>query len=250
MAYGLNFTNDTTGELILSDQAPLYRYIGRAGLVGITQSINMGGGFHDAGQSTYQIYSEYSIAAVVALQAGYVSRMRSFDRSGNTWTINVSHCLPSGSNSDAFPTQIEAEVHVFAAPAPYAIGAYGAAIYDNNQNVIGDLSQIPLTFLRRVYIADGVSWSSVGSGVKPGILGFGKTKRRDGIGSRGSGREAEYDNCWELSADGTLFRPAMTITASTRLVGDDAKYPPKDWPRPTSITYAPARGILLNLTGL
>jgi hypothetical protein len=170
MSYGIELTNEN-GELTMSSDGFLYGYIGKATAQVVSQpGTNTVGS--NAGSVAYTI--DWAGDIIVALGVPGISTwgvsLSSMTRSGNTWTIVVLSSMSSATNSIGFPVQAAGDVYVWGRPT--VASGYGVAIYDANENLVGDLSRRPLLFNDIVQpTTAAVDEFSIGSYVKPAVVG-------------------------------------------------------------------------------
>ena len=236
--FGLQFFNENTGELILSDNGIVYSYIGQATNTALTQGVKTGSN-RSSGFSTYQINYDGDIIVILPLKAGLRTATRLISRSGNTHTIRVSNSVPDANSANTgYGEQFITEVYVFGMPNVVSGGTYGAALYNDNGTLIADLTRYPMTFRMRLYSPDGQSPITLPAGLtKPAFLGMPNSTKELTMAAR----EYDYSNCWEVSADGTQVYPAFYHDSDVVFETN---------PRPERIIYRPAVGLLLDLANI
>jgi hypothetical protein len=177
MAFGLQIVNPS-GELVLSSDAYLPVYLGRATLVSTTQPTSSGGstGIGSGGISTFTFSYSGQIIPVLQLPPGALGGIYKCSQAGSTWTILASF-TDGAQISDAglasFSMYLQAPPTVFVFGFVNSLGgSFGAAIYNAAGQLTGDLTRRPLIVRQHASLAAGAtSFSLVGGIVSPGIIG-------------------------------------------------------------------------------
>lgn len=183
MSYGITLYNDAN-QLTLSDQGITFGYIGKATFNYITQpTIAPFPGTPtrldlNAGLSSYSITWAAEILPVVPIKSNGGTRVHSYTRSGDTWTILV-HKASGTYDSNGLSIEEPTEVYVFGYPISRQ-SDWGIAIYNDSGILTSDLSRRPLTFNifaklgDHYYNGEGLNYTdniNITGIVKPGILG-------------------------------------------------------------------------------
>lgn len=232
--FGLQITNEGTGELVLSDNALVYAYLGKAVNSALVQSSQNGAEIR-AGYSEYQIDYDGDIVVVLGLSPGMRTGYTYKQRSGNTHTIRIKHSAPDPTSS-SFADQQVGNVYVFVKPISVS-NTYGMAMYDDSGALVADLSRYPMTFRKYLQAPSGTEATAVPADVSvPAFIGMPQSVKVVTVGAR----DMSSSPCWELNSAGTSVTPAFQNDSSITHEGA---------PSPVSI-LRPAYGLLLDLVNL
>lgn len=232
--FGLQIINDDTGELVLSDNAITYAYLGKAVNTALVQE-SQNGSEKRAGYSEYQVNYDGDIAVVVGLARGMRTSFSYAIRSGNTHTIRVKHSAPDPTSLSFSPQQVT-DVYVFVRPTSVS-AQYGMAMYDDSGNLVADLSRYPMTFRKYILAPNGTESTAVPADVSvPAFIGMPQSVKTVTVAAR----DMACAPCWELDTAGAFVTPEFQNDSSLLNEGQG---------RP-ELKLRPAYGLLLNLANL
>lgn len=167
MSYGLRITNPS-GELVISSDAKLLSYLGKATRTSTAQATSSLGG-----SSTYTFTYAGLIVPALKLSTTQRGTVFSMSQAGSTWTIKVSWWTTTAPlDANGFRTQnTNAEVFVYGFPLTRAAD-YGMLLFDSGGNLAADLTRRPLIVKERRSFSAGVnSVALAGAATMPALLG-------------------------------------------------------------------------------
>jgi hypothetical protein len=245
MAYGITCTN-TSGQLTLDSEGFLLGYLGKATFVSLTHASG-DSIFSQAGYATYGFTSPGtgSIVCALGLRASGSSgaRIESVTRTGsNTWSIRVidTGTVTEGYNNLYWTNLTNATIYVWGVPS--SVSGYGAALYNSAGVLTADLTKRPMIFTERVSFADNVMSTTMGSYVKPAIVGhtnsFHNLATDTGVGGT-PWFNTQYKGVWEWDGSTTLTRGDILNTADH-----------DDGPGLTTLGHAATSVLIIEANGL
>lgn len=220
MSFGLSIEN-ANNKLVLSTDALLPCYLGRATHVSTQQPTQVGGGpgppLEQYGFSTYTItHVGDTLIPFIRFQGNRSVQLLSMSKSGSTWTLRV-YCGDTPVSSEGFETQYVAEVYCWG--VPQTVSGFGLALYNPAQQLVADLTRRPLIIKQKIDLSSITNSVSLAAGITtPAIAGRLHDRRRNVSGGPVFWTVGLDMGAWRLNSGTTISRNlvrAMHLTNET-----------------------------------
>lgn len=245
MAYGIQCTN-TSGQLTLSSDGFLLGYLGKATFV---SKSNASGDsvFSQTGSCIYSFAAPTSgmIIPAIGLKGSGSNGLvitSYFRTTGNNWQINV---IDNGTTTEGYNNLYWAQAGtavIYVWGVPSSVSGYGVALYNSSGVLTADLSRRPLIFTQRVSFVTNDMDVTIGSYVKPAILGHTNSYHNlatdEGVGGT-PWFNTQYKGVWSWNGSTTLTRGDTLRTADH-----------DDGPGPTDVLHGPTSVLIIEANGL